>query len=46
MAEITPFFHESFQKSLSDIYTDFYQPAEINFLENELFDLFKQMGSS
>ena len=46
MAEITPFFHESFQKSLSDIYTDFYQPAEISFLENELFDLFKQMGSS
>jgi glutamate dehydrogenase len=46
MAEIMPFFHESFQKSLSDIYIDFYQPAEINYLENELFDLHQQVGSS
>jgi glutamate dehydrogenase len=43
MANIAPFFHESFQKSLSDIYTDFYQPAEILYLENELFELYKNI---
>ena len=46
MAEISSFFHESFQKSLSDIYTDFYQPAEINYLEKELYDLYSNSQSS
>lgn len=39
------FFHSSFQKSLSDIYKDFYKSDEIEYLENELLEVFSESGN-
>jgi glutamate dehydrogenase len=40
MPAISHFFHESFSRSLSSIYKDFYSPEELNFLEKELWSTY------
>jgi glutamate dehydrogenase len=40
------YFQDSFQKSLSDIYKDFYREEEISFLREELYSIYKDKLNS